>query len=81
LVLDRATIAALLSHPVLCWEAMRAWAGMRRSGGLGLSRAYMQWRILTAYGDSLTATRGEDLVKYLAWRRELRAVRKWERVA
>lgn len=78
---DRGAIAALLRHPVLCWEALRTWLAMRRRGGVGLSVGYVEWRSFTAYGDDLTAVSGDDLVKYLAWRREMRSVRKWERVA
>jgi hypothetical protein len=81
LALDRGAITALLRHPVLCWEALRTWMAMRRRGGVGLSVGYIDWRAFTAYGDNLTAVSGEDLVNYLAWRRGMRRVRKWERVA
>lgn len=78
---ERGAVSALLKHPVLLLEAIRSWAGMRRRGGLGLSPAYLRWRRATAYGDHTTTISAHDVVNYLKWRREMRTVRKWERVA
>lgn len=78
---ERGAILALLRHPVLLVEAVRSWAGMRRNGGLGLAGSYLSWRRATAYGDSSTTMSAPDVVNYLAWRREVRTIRKWERMA
>jgi hypothetical protein len=78
---ERGAILALLRHPVLLWEAVRTWFAMRRTGGLGLAGPYLAWRHLTAYGDISTTMSAHDLLNYLAWRREMRSIREWERVA
>ncbi len=71
----------LLRHPVLCWEAIRTWLATKGRGGPGSGQAYLQWRIVTAYGDASATARAHDVVEYLSWRREMRSVRKWGRMA
>jgi hypothetical protein len=78
---ERTAILALARRPTLLFEAIRAWFAMRREGGLGPATSYLEWRRYTAYGDRITTTSAHDLVKYLQWRREMRAMSKWERVA
>lgn len=78
---ERGAISAVIRHPVLILEAVRSLGAMRRRGGLGLSGAYMRWRRATAYGDQMTTMSARDVVNYLSWRREMRTVRKWERMA
>lgn len=74
---ERAAFAALLRRPALLLEAIRTWWAMRRRGGLGLAGHYVAWRRVTAYGDHLTTFSAQDVVSYLSWRREIRAIRKW----
>lgn len=71
----------VLRRPSLWPEAVRAWMAMRSRGRLSPSRAYLRWRNYTAYGDYLATPGAQDLFKYLEWRRGMRKVRKWERVA
>lgn len=77
----RDAILALVRHPLLLLEAVRTSFAMRRKGGFGLAGPYMSWRNVTAYGDELATTSAQDLLNYLSWRREMRAIRKWEREA
>lgn len=79
--LERGTIRALARRPILLVEAVRAWFAMRKRGGLFPSSAYLAWRRYTAYGDRMATASAHDLVYYLEWRREMRAMSKWERVA
>jgi len=74
-------LKALIREPVLLWEAVRAGFAMRRLGRLLPSSAYLDWRTLTAYGDAKAAVPTIDLVHYLRWRREMRVISRWERVA
>ena len=70
-------LATLVRHPVLLWEAIRAFFAVRRSGALVPSMAYLEWRMHTAYGDA-SAAPTRDLLHYLAWRRNLRSLsRRW----
>lgn len=78
---ERGAILALFRRPILLIEAIRAWFGMRRSGSLRPAAAYLEWRSFTAYGDRMTTTSAQDLVYYLQWRRNMRTIGKWERVA
>ena len=78
---ERGTIAEIIRRPRLIVEAIRAWFAMSSRGGLGPSRPYLEWRAATAYGDHSTTAGAHDVVKYLEWRREMRTIRKWERVA
>lgn len=77
----RDAIFALLRRPVLLVEALRTSLAMRRKGGFGPARPYLSWRSVTAYGDDMTTVGAQDLLNYLSWRREMRAIRKWEREA
>lgn len=78
---ERGAFTALITHPVLLWEAVRSWFAMRRQGGLGVSGHYLSWRRATAYGDPIATMSARDVLDYLSWRREMRAIRKWEREA
>lgn len=78
---ERGAILAILRRPVLLLEAVRSWLAMRRTGGLGMSGVYLSWRRATAYGDDTTTMSAHDVVNYLTWRREMRSIRKWERLA
>jgi hypothetical protein len=73
---ERGVILALFRRPLLLVESVRAWLGMRRTGGLRPSAAYLSWRSVTAYGDSNATMSAHDLLEYLSWRREMRAVRR-----
>jgi hypothetical protein len=75
---ERGVILALVRHPVLLLEAVRALLAMRRSGGVRVAGPYLAWRRATAYGDLLTTMSARDVVNYLAWRREMRSIRRWE---
>lgn len=77
----REAIFALVRRPLLLWEALRTLFAMRRAGGLGPAGSYLSWRSATAYGDEVTTVGAQDLLNYLSWRREMRAIRKWEREA
>lgn len=76
---DRGAIITLIRRPNLLWEAVRSWFAMRRRGRIGMSGPYLAWRRATAYGDPLTTMSAQDVAEYLSWRREIRAIRKWER--
>jgi hypothetical protein len=41
--------------------------------GLRPSAEYLHWRVHTAYGDHMSETTPEDVVKFLGWRRMMRA--------
>lgn len=69
------TVARLAVRPVLLWEALRAFIGMRAHGGLRPSSGYLRWRAHTAYGDGMSGIRHDDLVTFLRWRRRMRALR------
>lgn len=76
---QRGAILALLRHPLLLLEAVRTSLAMRRQGGFGLAGSYLTWRHMTAYGDISTTASAQDVLAYMSWRREMRAIRKWER--
>lgn len=78
---ERGTISGLIRRPRLLIEAVRAWFAMSSRRGIGPSRPYLDWRTATAYGDQSTTTSAHDVFKYLEWRREMRTIRKWGRVA
>ncbi len=77
----RGVFLTLIRRPILLLEAVRSWFAMRRIGGLGVAGAYLAWRGSTAYGDHKTTASAQDVLNYLSWRREMRAIRKWEREA
>ena len=69
----------LVRRPRLWLEAVRAYVAMtprtwwRRAPFLPLPRrAYLQWRLYTAYGSTDVAPRPEDVIEYLDWRRRQR---------
>jgi hypothetical protein len=66
------TLAALFVRPVLLWEALRSLVAVRAHGGLLPSDDYLHWRVHTAYGDAMSETTTDDLLKFLAWRRLMR---------
>lgn len=78
---ERGAVNALLRRPILALEALRAGWAMRRRRGLRVSRDYLSWRTVTAYGEDETSVRAQDLLNYLSWRREMRRIKKWEREA
>lgn len=78
---ERGAFVGLLAHPGLLIEAMRVWFATSRRGGLSPSPAYLGWRSFTAYGDHAATASAQDLLDYLSWRREMRVIRNWERVA
>lgn len=77
----RALAVAIVRRPALLLEVARVRLAMRKRGHLGVSDAYLQWRSYTAYGDGMATASAHDLVYYLQWRREMRSIRKRERVA
>jgi hypothetical protein len=66
------TLAALFVRPVLLWEGLRSLVAVRAHGGLLPSADYLHWRVHTAYGDAMSETTTDDLLKFLAWRRLMR---------
>lgn len=58
---------AVLRHPSVWWEGLRAMMSMRASSG-AFSNEYLLWRTATVYGDSHTPIPARDLVDFLAWR-------------
>ena len=77
----RGHIKALFSEPSLLWEAIRAGSALRRRRRLGISRAYLEWRMYTAYGSHNDRATDDDVVHYLRWRRQMRRLARWEHVA
>lgn len=64
--------AAMRTRPRLATEAASlAWA-FRRRGGVLPVRALVRWRLATAYGSSTAPVQGEDLIRFLEWRRRVR---------
>lgn len=78
---ERGAIFALVRRPLLLLEVLRVWFAMRRKGSLLPASSYLQWRHYTAYGDQRATASEQDLVYYLTWRRGMRTISKWERVA
>ena len=76
---ERGAILALVRRPTLLLEAIRTWFAMQRRGGLTPAAPYLEWRLSTAYGESSATASAQDLVKYLVWRRAMRAMSKGER--
>jgi len=73
-------IGALLRRPSLLVEAVRSGWALRRHGRPYPSKAYLKWRIQTAYGNSDAAVSTSDLVHFLEWRRQMRRIRSWGEV-
>lgn len=78
---ERGVVLGVLGHPRLWLEAVRTWFAVRRQSGFGASQVYLGWRHFTAYGDHATTASAQDVLNYLQWRREMRTIRKWGRVA
>jgi hypothetical protein len=66
------TLAALFVRPILLWEGIRAFFAVRVHRGLLPSADYLHWRVHTAYGDAMSKTTADDLVRFLSWRRLMR---------
>lgn len=75
---ESGTLSTVIRRPRLLVEAVRAWFAMSSRPGFGPSPVYLEWRHYTAYGDASATASAHDLVKYLEWRREMRAIRKGE---
>ena len=73
--------SAMIRSPALLLEGIRVRFAMRAQGRFRLSDDYLRWRSFTAYGDRMATASAHDLVYYLQWRREMRSIRKRERVA
>lgn len=72
-------VVAVAKRPRIWGEALRAASAMARRDWwrtppfLPLpDRAYLSWRIATAYGSADTPPNTEDLIAYLEWRRRQR---------
>lgn len=65
-------LGAMTRRPLLLVEAVRAFFATRRRRRLFPSKAYLEWRAYTAYGDHKARIDDGDLFDYLAWRRHLR---------
>lgn len=76
---ERGAIRGLVRRPLLAVEALRSWLSMRRRGGWRVASSYLAWRTVTAYGDPSTTVSARDLLRYLAWRREMRSIQRWVR--
>lgn len=74
---ERGAIADLLRDPASLGEALRAW-WETRGNGRGSQGAYLRWRRFTAYGDEAATFGAHDLLDYLEWRRDMRAIRRSE---
>ncbi len=74
-------LATLVRHPVLLWEAIRAFFAVRRRGGLFPSSAYLEWRMHTAYGNEDGDVPETDLLHYFIWRRSMRTISRWRQAA
>jgi len=65
----------IIPHVLGAAWAMRARGWMTRPPFLPLPpRAYVDWRMETAYGDARAQPPVEELVRYLAWSARLRAL-------
>jgi hypothetical protein len=79
-VIDRSVVAALISHPGLWFEALRAAVGLAPRGWwlrppfLPLpDRAHLAWRLHTAYGTDQVPMTPQDVLSYLEWRKRQRS--------
>ncbi|MDP8959244.1 MAG: hypothetical protein M3N51_08615 [Actinomycetota bacterium] len=70
---------AIVGHPKLWVEALRAVASMSPDGWWRhppfLPRphpGYLAWRLVTAYGSPEAPLLGHDVIEYLEWRRRQR---------
>ena len=71
-------IGRSLLNPLLAVDLVRtAWAFRRRHWWVRApflplpDRAYLQWRMYTAYGDETAVPPSEDVVRFARWRREV----------
>ncbi len=71
-----ALVWILVRRPVLAWEAVRALIAVRARGGITPSDEYLRWRTATAYGEADATQPAGDLLDYLHWRRNMRALRR-----
>ena len=78
---ERGAMTTLLRHPSLLVEAVRTWFALSRRRGIGPDPVYLQWRATTAYGDRGATASEHDLLYYLSWRRQMRAIRKGGQIA
>lgn len=67
-----AALWTLLRRPLLLLEGLRFVTEIRRRGRPWPSRAYLGWRLQTAYGADNAGIPASDLIDFLRWRRELR---------
>jgi hypothetical protein len=65
-------------HPRLALDLLAAAWSFRRRGWLRRppflplpSRAYLRWRMYTAYGDEDAVPPAEDVIRFARWRRKL----------
>lgn len=65
-------LAEMIRRPLILIEAVRAFFATRKRRRLFPSKAYLEWRAYTAYGDHRARINDGDLFDYLAWRRHLR---------
>ena len=68
-------LLALVGHPLLFVESIRAGISFRAHRGLLPSSEYLAWRFHTAYGDAMSPVASEDTLAYLRWRRQMRRLR------
>ncbi len=75
-VIDRTIAVAIIRRPRLWGEALRATLALapigwwRRRPFLPLpERAYLAWRVHTAYGEATARMTPSDVVSYLEWRK------------
>lgn len=62
----------MIRRPLILVEAVRALFAIRRLNRALPSKAYLEWRTYTAYGDHEAGLDTDDLILFLAWRRHLR---------
>lgn len=68
----RQSIGAVIRHPGIWIEAVKAARSTASGRGLSPNPEYLAWRTETAYGSSKAAMPPHDLVQYLRWRRRQR---------
>ena len=79
-MVNRGVIGTMMRRPSLWVEGLRASAAVAPGGWWRRppflprpDRAYMDWRLHTAYGDAGSQVQPEDLVSYLQWRKRQRS--------
>ena len=70
-------VLTLLRHPSVWWEGLRTAREIRCKEWLSSllfvpEQEYLQWRVMTAYGQPDADPDPDDVLRYLRWRRRQR---------